>query len=341
MPVLDPKALLDNRVAAIRDYHRSTGIDRAELDVSGGVDSAVMLGLLVRALGADKVTGVYSSINSSEQSRARARAAGKAFGATVAEVALEPAFEAAVQQVVIALANAGLDRAQLEQRMKDDPIVLGSFRSCLRAPVGRFVNRLTGGGIRHGTGNECEDRWLRFYQKGGDGEVDSNPIAMLAKGEVFQLGLALGVPDEILTATPTPDLWGVGEEHTDERELAAISGVDWTYSRVDPSSGLYTRVGTIERLSRALDCEMPRGVALEEVLFGSAGIDNELPALIEVAKPSFPGLSDEEIAAFLASARKWERITRHKFNPNCPSLGARSELLAAGILTNTLPEETR
>ena len=43
---------------------------------------------------------------------------------------------------------------------------------------------MTGNGLRHGTGNECEDRWLRFYQKGGDGEVDSNPIAMLSKGGI-------------------------------------------------------------------------------------------------------------------------------------------------------------
>ena len=70
-----------------------------------------------------------------------------------------------------------------------------------------------GGGIRHGTGNECEDRFLRFYQKGGDGEVDTNPIAMLSKGEVFQLARGLGVPQRVLQALPSPDLWGVGEQH--------------------------------------------------------------------------------------------------------------------------------
>ena len=88
-----------------------------------------------------------------------------------------------------ALTAAGYDGAELDTRVAKDPTILGSIRSCIRAPIGRGFNRMTGGGIRHGTGNECEDRFLRFYQKGGDGEVDTNPIAMLSKGEVYQVAL--------------------------------------------------------------------------------------------------------------------------------------------------------
>ena len=90
---------------------------------------------------------------------------------------------------------AGLDIDVVQKAVEEGPFnVLGSIRSCLRAPIGRGFNRMRGGGIRHGTGNECEDRWLRFYQKGGDGEVDSNPIDMLAKGEVYQLAHHLKLP---------------------------------------------------------------------------------------------------------------------------------------------------
>jgi NH3-dependent NAD+ synthetase len=48
MPVLDVEELIKARVRAIQWYHETTGIKRAQLDVSGGVDSAVMLGLLAR-----------------------------------------------------------------------------------------------------------------------------------------------------------------------------------------------------------------------------------------------------------------------------------------------------
>ena len=63
MPVLNNDALITNRVETIRRYHSDAGIARAELDVSGGIDSAVMLMLLVKALGPDNVTAAYQGIH--------------------------------------------------------------------------------------------------------------------------------------------------------------------------------------------------------------------------------------------------------------------------------------
>ncbi|MEZ4428006.1 MAG: hypothetical protein R3A51_10005, partial [Nannocystaceae bacterium] len=61
-------------------------------------------------------------------------------------------------------------------------------------------------------------------------------------------------------------------------------------------------------------------------------------AMTTAAREQFPGLSDDELAAFLRSARRMERVTRHKWNPNCPSLGERAPLVAAGVLSDTLPD---
>ena len=44
------------------------------------------------------------------------------------------------------------------------------------------------------------------------------------------------------------------------------------------------------------------------------------------------------MADLLLSARHVERTTRHKLNPNCESIGNRYDLVAAGILTDELPE---
>jgi NAD+ synthetase len=328
MPVLDPKALVEQRVSALRCFHQHVGCDRAELDLSGGVDSAVMLGLLARALGPDKITTVYSSIHSSIGSRDRAREVARAFGVPLVELDLSKIFDELVADMRAAMITAGHDAAVLDARVREDPTILGSIRSCIRAPIGRGFNRLAGGGIRHGTGNECEDRWVRFYQKGGDGEVDTNPVAMLAKGEVYQLARALEVPRSVIDATPSPDLHGVGDAHNDEAELRALSGVDWTYSRIDWDTGEYTRVGTIEILSRFLD-QHP------ELLRDDLPTP-ELVALAQAAAPRFDRSPDETLT-FLASARRLERMTRHKANPNCPALGTRAELTASGILTDTLP----
>jgi len=352
MPVINRHALITNRVAAIRAHHEQVGIPRAEIDVSGGVDSAVMLLLLVRALGAGNVTAVYSSIDSSDESRRHARAVAEVAGVRLCEVEGRHGYGAVVQAALQSLADAGYDMSEIEARCKAQPTIMGSLRSTLRAPLGRFMGRLTGGAIRHGTGNECEDRWLRFYQKGGDGEVDTNPLAMLSKGEVYQLALALGVPHEIIKALPTPDLWGVGDEHNDEAELTALSGVEWSYSRIDLETGEYTKVGTIERLSRFLDhgfsawfdslCGINGGwLFAKDKGHDSISGDWEfnMDALVKEAKSFFdPDHSERDVRAFLESARRWERSTRHKFNPNIPALGTRKELLDAGILTDELPE---
>lgn len=340
MPVLDPTALIAQRCTAISDFHRKVGAETAELDVSGGIDSAVMLNLVVRSLGAEKVCAVYSSIDSSDTSRRHARAAARAAGVELMEVDLSSIYADMVQAAEVAFQIAYGDERTKKYRALSarDPSVRGSFRSCLRAPLGRFVNRMNGGGLRHGTGNEDEDRWLRFYQKGGDGEVDTNPIGMLSKGEVYQLAHALGVPGELIAATPTPDLWGIGDHHNDEEELLRLTGVHWSYSRVTADSGAYTQVGTIERINRSLDIEDPKtGGTLETSLFADQIDDSELERLAQLCAGIFSGFDGDTRRNLLKSARKVEASTRHKENPNCPTLGTRKELLSAGILSDNLP----
>jgi len=349
MPVLDVQALIENRVDALRRYHKETGIEKAELDVSGGVDSAVMLGLLALALGPENVIAVYQGIDSSPESLERAREVAEVFGVKLIEIDLSGEYRLIVSEAWkrIGAAHGPEILAEVEARMEADPTVKGSLRSCLRAPVGRFVNRMMGGGLRHGTGNECEDRFLRFYQKGGDGEVDTNPLAMLSKGEVLQLAVALGVPRSIIEAKPSPDLWGTGEGHNDEDELMSWLGVPFTYSRVDADTGEYTYVGTIERMSRFLglptkdidlfDCT-PRRV--ENILFSQFSLcDGEMPMLVNMAYKDglFPGYGRKGIKNFLKAARRANRITLHKLNPNIPTLGSRKPLVDKGILTDEIP----
>lgn len=337
MPVIDARALIESRIQAIENYHQETRIRRAQLDLSGGVDSAVMLGLLTQALGPEQVTVVYSGIHSSEDSLARARQAAQAFGVRLIELELSDAFDSLVQSMLEHAAQAGHPQSQILADIQKDPAILGSFRSCLRAPIGRALNRMTRGGIRHGTGNECEDRFIRFYQKGGDGEVDTNPIEMLSKGEVYQVAKELGVPDSILLALPAPDLHANAAAHNDETELFELTGIHWTYSRVDPSNGQYTCIGTIEAMSRFLDRP---GVTSR--LFGQGELAKEtLDDLVALAlRWEFRALAqhDELMRSYLLSARKLQAISAHKHNPAIPSLGSRAELLIQGCLVDTLPD---
>lgn len=344
MPVSDVSLLIEDRVQTLRSYHHDTGLERAELDLSGGIDSAVMAGLLALALGPDAVTLVYSSINSGAETQGRAQDLADAIGARLIVHDLTATYEAMIEDMKRNLADAGFDPAELEQRIASDNTILGSIRSCIRAPLGRGYLRMTGNGLRHGTGNECEDRWLRFYQKGGDGEVDSNPIAMLSKGEVFQLAHGLGEALDarsayraIITAAPTPELWGQAISHTDEDEIGSYLRLTETghtfYSYVDPDTAQYSAVGLIERVARFNDTDAGRA------LFSDTLSPDALDELLSAARSdaSFDGVDDAVVDGILRAARRTERITRHKMNPNCPTMGERHELVAQGILTNTLP----
>ena len=344
MPVVNVDALIDDRVQALKTFHQSIGIDRAELDLSGGIDSAVMAGLLILALGADNLTLVYSSINSGSETQKRAEVLATALGAKLVIHDLTHTYESMISDMLTNLEQAGYNRTEIESRIENDNTILGSIRSCLRAPLGRGYLRFTGNGIRHGTGNECEDRWLRFYQKGGDGEVDTNPIAMLLKGQVFHLARGLGHRldatssyTEIISAPPTPELWGSEVSHTDEDEIGAflnLSDCEETfYSYIDPHSGNYVQTGLIERLARFADTDAGAATFQDEL------VEGELQQVIEAAvrSQSFQNISSTLVNDFIRSARKAERASRHKHNPACPTLGDRMPLLEHGILSDTLP----
>lgn len=298
--IKDAAKLVDMLVDAMRRQAAEAKTSKAEVDISGGIDSAVVAALACRAFGKDNVIGVYSSINSSGESHRLARLVSDKFGFRLLELDLSGAY----RQIVAAVA-AEFGRLGIPFPDQDDPrhrTVFGGLRSCLRAPVGRFVNRAFGGGIREGTGNRDEDELIRFYQKGGDGEVDSNWIEGLFKGEVWELAAYLGVPQEVIDVKPTPDLWG-GVSHTDEDELKDLTGVSLTYTR--PGGPM----GTIEWASREN--------AKNGCVTKSAGM------------PGCIGYNETQ-SAIIVALRKLERASRHK--ACMPPHLEREKLVAAGAV---------
>ena len=93
-------------------------------------------------------------------------------------------------------------------------------RSYMRTPAAYYVAQLLSSTgiptIVMGTGNKDEDGYLAYFCKAGDGVVDVQLIADLHKSEVFKVGELVGVPQSILSAAPSADLW---DGQTDEEEL--------------------------------------------------------------------------------------------------------------------------
>jgi NAD+ synthase len=96
-----------------------------------------------------------------------------------------------------------------------------------------------------------------FFVKHGDGAVDIEPLAHLYKTQVFQLARHLGVVDNILTRTPSPDTWpgGVTDEEFyfrmpfDTLDLL-LYALDEGLEAHDVAKALGLEVGQVERAYR-------------------------------------------------------------------------------------------
>jgi len=142
---VDPVADVgEGLTVGIRDYVEKTGVERAVVGLSGGIDSAVTAALAVRALGPDRVRGVaMPSAYSSEGSRVDARALAEALGVDLEEISIRPMVEAYEGALAELFAGRPPDVAEenLQSRIRG---------ALLMAVTNKF------GGVVLNTGNKSE-----------------------------------------------------------------------------------------------------------------------------------------------------------------------------------------
>jgi NAD+ synthase (glutamine-hydrolysing) len=218
----DPDKWIDMKTNKLNEYMRENGLSSCVVAVSGGIDSAVTYYLAKYAMRKPdspikKVLGLTLPIKST---------------ASVWSRALELEDDTNEHCITGFTGNEMSDIFddivyQVENKIKDWEIsdqnynfAKGQLKSYLRTPINYYVAQLLSAGgypsIVLGTGNKDEDRYLCYFCKAGDGVVDVQLISDLHKSEVFHVGRALKVPESILHAPPTADLW---DGQTDEDEL--------------------------------------------------------------------------------------------------------------------------
>lgn len=243
---LDPDAAITSSVAFIRDsvLHRLRR-KGAVVGVSGGIDSAVVLALCTRALGADRVVGLlmperHSSAETLELSRSVVESQGCAcvhedITDTLAALGCYARQEAAIRSVVSDYGPGWRSKIVLPPVTEDDRYRLFSIVAV--APDGTELKRRLSlqaylsivaatnfkqrvrtmleyyhADARHyavaGTPNRLEyDQG--FFVKGGDGLADFKPIAHLYKSQVYELARHLGIPNAVQNRPPTTDTYSL------------------------------------------------------------------------------------------------------------------------------------
>lgn len=92
--------------------------------------------------------------------------------------------------------------------------VTGNLKARLRMSALYLKANITNGRVL-GTDNAAET-YTGYFTKHGDGAADLFPLSDFSKREVYELGRALGVPQQVLDRAPSAGLW---HGQTDEDEM--------------------------------------------------------------------------------------------------------------------------
>lgn len=199
---------IEKRVNFIREEILGKGLQGAVVGISGGIDSAVTAALCVRALGKDRVIGVWLPAYSLDVHAEDAQKLADAIDLNLVTISVNTAFDAITEEI--------------NKVLSIDDKTKGNTKARLRM-TSLYAVANQKGYLVVDTCNRSEI-YVGYMTKGGDGLADINPVASLTKHEIRIIAKHLGVPDSILTKAPSADLW---EGQTDEQEMG------FTYEDLD------------------------------------------------------------------------------------------------------------
>lgn len=209
LPSLDFNEAIEVITGFISDELRNSGCDGLVLGLSGGIDSALVGSLCVRAVGPSRVFGLIMPTFSTPKEDVND--------------AEEFAEKLGIKKYIIDISSIQNDLAKL---YRDDDklsqLAYGNIAPRLRMTI-LYLYANSRNLLVVGSGNKSE-LMVGYFTKYGDGGADILPIGDLYKTYVKELSRKIGVPQRIIDKRPSAGLW---PGQTDEDELGI------TYDELD------------------------------------------------------------------------------------------------------------
>lgn len=191
----------------IRNAVWESGAAGIVLGISGGIDSAVACALAVKAVGAERVTGVFMPASD--------------HGMADLEDAQTLCSQLGVELITVQLKDVLSAFLQIPA-ITDTPLLSGNIAARLRM-ITLYNIAAARKYLVCGTSNRTE-YMIGYSTKWGDGAADIQPLLHLYKKDVYALADELGIPASIVKKAPSA---GFFAGQTDEGELGM------TYAEID------------------------------------------------------------------------------------------------------------
>ena len=200
-----PPIDIPHTIRLIEDFIRTrvseAGVKGIIIGLSGGIDSAVVASIAVRALSPKNVFALFLPSSTTPIADLNdVKSLCSQLKLTLTEINIQSLVDIFTEKIQEEEDPTQLEWANTKPRIRQ---VIQYF----------FANKLNY--LVCGTGNKSEIM-IGYFTKFGDGASDILPIGDVYKTHVLQLGKYLNVPENILNKAPSAGLW---EGQTDETEI--------------------------------------------------------------------------------------------------------------------------